>query len=105
MSLNIPFPAANPYFVSGLELFGRLLPIVRLKSRLIGLLFVFAMLVAYWTSGPHALGSVFSDPGTFYSAAPYTFLFSSLLVLIFGAGPFSPDALLVKRLKKLTKDS
>lgn len=105
MSLNIPFPASNVYFVSGLELFDGLLPIVRLGSRLIGLLFVFDMLVAYWTADRHALASVFSDPGTFYSAAPYTFIFASLMVLILGVGLFSADALLVKRSKKLAKDS
>ncbi len=33
-----------------------------------------------------ALGSVFSDPCKFYVADPYTFLFASLIVLIFGTG-------------------
>jgi len=33
------------------------------------------MFVAYWTADHEALVSVFSDPGKFYVADPYTFLF------------------------------
>jgi putative oxidoreductase len=57
------------------------------------------MLVAYWTADHEALVSIFSDPGKFYVADPYTFLFASLLVLILGAGLFSVDALVAKRLE------
>ena len=42
--------------------------------------------------------SIFSDPGKFYVADPYTFLFASVIVLILGAGLFSLDALVAKRL-------
>jgi putative oxidoreductase len=96
-SLNIPFPALNAHFVSGLEFVGGILLIVGLATRLTGLLLAINMLVAYWTADREALLSVFSDPGKFYVADPYTFLFASLLVLIFGAGLFSVDALLAKR--------
>ena len=41
----------------------------------------------------------FSDPGKFYVADPYTFLFASLMVLIFGTGFFAVDTLVAKRLK------
>jgi putative oxidoreductase len=99
MSLHIPFPAVNAYFVSGLEFFGGLLLIVGFGSRFIGLLLAFNMLVAYWTADHEALVSIFSDPGKFYVADPYTFLFASLMVLILGAGLFSLDALVAKRLE------
>jgi putative oxidoreductase len=98
-SLNIPFPAFNAYFVSGLEFFGGLLLIAGLASRFTGLLLAFNMLVAYWTADHEALLSIFSDPGKFYVADPYTFLFASLMVLILGAGLFSVDALVAKRLE------
>jgi len=55
------------------------------------------MLVAYWIADRDALTSFFSDPGKFYNADPYTFLFAALIVLIFGAGLFSMDAV-VERL-------
>ena len=71
---------------------GLCLPIYRL-------LLAFNMLVAYWTADHEALVSIFSDPGKFYVADPYTFLFASLMVLILGAGLFSVDALVAKRLE------
>jgi putative oxidoreductase len=101
-TLNIPFPAANAHFVSGLEFIGGILLILGLGSRLVGLLLSVNMLVAYWTADREALSSIFSDPGTFYAAAPYTFLFASLLILIFGAGLFSLDALLAHRWRAWT---
>jgi putative oxidoreductase len=96
-SLNIPFPAASAHFVSGLEFVGGILLILGLGSRLVALLLTANMLVAYWTADREALFSIFSDPGKFYVADPYTFLFASAMVLVFGAGLFSVDALLAKR--------
>ena len=98
MSLNIPFPAFNAHFISGLEFFGGLLLILGLASRLTGLLLAANMLVAYWTADHDALVSVFSDPGKFYVADPYTFLFASLMVLIFGAGALSVDTFILRKL-------
>jgi hypothetical protein len=40
-----------------------------------------------------ALLSIFSDPDKFTAAAPYVFLVASLIVLLFGPGIFSVDAL------------
>jgi putative oxidoreductase len=67
--------------------------------RCTGLLPAFNMLVAYWTADHEALVSIFFDPGKFYVADPYIFLFASLMVLILGAGSFSVDALVTKRLE------
>ncbi|WP_353067392.1 DoxX family protein [Tunturibacter psychrotolerans] len=96
-SLNLPAPGVTAHFVSGLEFVGGLLLILGLGSRLIGLILSVNMLVAYWTADRDALVAVFSDPGKFYNADPYTFLFASAMVLVFGAGVFSVDALLKKR--------
>jgi putative oxidoreductase len=95
-SLNIPFPAANAHCIAGLEFFGGCLLILGLGTRLVGLLLAVNMLVAYWTADHDAFVSILSDPGKFYTADPYTFLFASLLVLIFGAGLLSLDALIMK---------
>jgi putative oxidoreductase len=54
------------------------------------------MIVAYLTADPEALHSIFSDPGKFYNADPYTFLFASLLILIFGPGRFALDWVLTR---------
>jgi putative oxidoreductase len=101
-SLNIPFPAANAHFVAGLEFFGGILLILGLGSRAIGLLLAGNMLVAYWTADHEAFVSFLSDPGKFYVADPYTFLFASILVLVFGAGFFSVDTLLKKLFESKT---
>jgi putative oxidoreductase len=99
-TLNIPFPAFNAHFVSGLEFFGGWLLILGFASRLTGFLLAANMLVAYWTADREALTSIFSDPGKFYVADPYTFLFASLMVMIFGAGLYSVDALVLKHFMK-----
>lgn len=93
-SLNIPFPHANAILVSNLEFVGGILLILGLASRLTGLILSGNMLVAYITADREALGSILSDPGKFYAADPYTFLFASVLMLIFGAGLFSVDTIL-----------
>jgi putative oxidoreductase len=100
-SLNIPLPALSAHFVSGLEFFGGIFLILGLATRLTGLLLAVNMLVAYWTSDREALFTAFSsDPTKFYDADPYTFLVASLIVLIFGAGLFSLDALLARRYRE-----
>jgi putative oxidoreductase len=70
-----------------------------LFTRPVALLLTCNMLVAYWTADREALSAIFSDPGKFYAADPYTFLFASLMVLIFGAGLFAVDTPVAKRLK------
>jgi putative oxidoreductase len=102
-NLNIPFPAFNAHFIAGLEFFGGILLIIGLGSRFISLLLAANMFVAYWTADHEALASIFSDPGKFYIADPFTFLFASLIILIFGAGYLSLDALLAKRLQEQTE--
>src|ERR1700739_3584820 len=96
-SLNIPFPGLNAPFISILEFAGGVLLGVGLLSRPIAFLLACNMFVAYWTADREALTSIFSDPGKFYVADQYTFLFASLMVLIFGAGLFSVDTLIGKR--------
>jgi len=91
-SLGIPFPAFNAYFVGSLECVGGTLLFLGLGSRIIALPLTFNMLVAYITADREALFSIFSDPGKFYAADPYTFLFAALLVLIFGPGKISVDS-------------
>jgi putative oxidoreductase len=98
-SLNIPFPSLNAPFIATLELAGGILLGVGLLSRPIAFLLACNMFVAYWTADREALTSIFSDPGKFYVADPYTFLFASLMVLIFGAGQLSVDTLIAKRFK------
>lgn len=93
-SLGLPAPHFTAIAISNLELFGGALLAVGLGSRLIGLVLSVNMLMAYITADREALLSVFSDPGKFYNADPFTFLMASLLVFILGAGSFSVDYLI-----------
>jgi putative oxidoreductase len=90
-SLGIPAPAFTADAISCLEFFGGILLILGLASRLTGFLLACNMFTAYITADREALGSIIRDPGKFYNADPFTFLFASLIVLIFGAGFFSLD--------------
>ena len=98
--LGIAAPVLNAYFVSALEFGGGLLLLLGLGSRLIALPLVIDMVVAYITADREALFSLISDPDKFTAAAPFTFLVASLVVLIFGAGWFSLDALVASRRKE-----
>jgi putative oxidoreductase len=96
-SLGIPAPTLNAYFVSSLECFGGILLAVGMGSRLLALMFVFDMLVAYITADRAALFSIFSKPDDFYAAAPYTFLVASLIILIFGPGRLALDYVIERK--------
>ena len=98
-SLNIPAPRFAAPAVSLLEFVGGILLMLGLFSRPIAFLLACNMFVAYWTADHDALTSVFSDPGKFYIADPYTFLFASLMVLILGAGFWAVDTLIAKRVR------
>ena len=95
--LGLPLPHVTAIFIALLELVGGWLLILGLASRLVALPLFIDMLVAYIVGDRGALVSFFSDPGKFYAADPYTFLFASLTILIFGPGLFAVDALIAKK--------
>ncbi len=96
--LGIPAPGLNAIFISLLEFVGGFLLAFGLGSRLVSLLLTCDMIVAFVIADREALVSIFSDPDKFYRAAPYTFLFASVLILAFGPGKICLDAILAKRL-------
>jgi putative oxidoreductase len=93
-SLNIPFPLLNAYLAGGTECFGGLLLVVGLASRAVAIPVIFTMIIAYAAAESEALTSIFSDPDKFVAAAPFPFLLTALVVLAFGPGAVSIDALL-----------
>jgi putative oxidoreductase len=104
-SLRIPAPVFNAYFIGLLEAGGGILLILGLASRLIALPLLVDMLMAYLIADREALGSIISEPDKFYAAAPYTFLFASLLILVFGPGVFSLDTIVRRYWAKRQKSS
>src|SRR5256885_1800683 len=93
-TLGLPMPGQMAVFISCLEFFGGIFLAIGLLSRLTALALTVNMIMAYVTADREALHSIFSDPDKFYAAAPYTFLIASLIILIFGPGKISVDALL-----------
>jgi putative oxidoreductase len=92
-SLGLPMPGVTAVFISSLEFFGGILLALGLFSRLISLMLTVNLITAYITADREALFSIFSDPDKFMAAAPFTFLFVSLLILIFGPGKIAVDVL------------
>jgi putative oxidoreductase len=100
-SLGIPAPMLNAYFVSALECFGGLLLIIGLASRPIAFMIVISMCVAYLTADLEAVKSVFADFDKFVKADPFPFLLVSLIILAFGPGLLSIDALLKRAVEQI----
>jgi putative oxidoreductase len=98
-TLGIPAPGSTALFVGCVEFFGGVLLTVGLASRLTGLILTGNMLVAYLTADREALFSFFSNPGKFYGADPYTFLFAAVLILIFGPGWLALDFFIAHRFR------
>ncbi|MGH9746792.1 MAG: DoxX family protein [Candidatus Acidiferrales bacterium] len=92
-SLGIPAPGPTAAFVATFELVGGILLALGLFSRITALGIAADMIVAYVTADREALLTFFSNPGKFYVADPYTFLFAGLLILIFGPGKIALDTL------------
>ena len=55
-TLNIPSSAVHAYFISGLEFLQRVLPILAMSTRLVGLPLAADKSVAYWTADLERLG-------------------------------------------------
>lgn len=90
-SLSLPAPKLNAVAAGATECFGGVLLLVGLFARPAALPLAFTMVVAYATADREAVQAIFSDAEKFTSAAPFLFLFASLLVLAFGPGKWSLD--------------
>ena len=96
-SLHIPMPKINAIMAGSTECFGGLLLCLGLGSRLVSIPVAFTMIIAYVTADSQALRSVLSDPDKFTGAAPFLFLLTALIVLAFGPGAISLDALIGRK--------
>lgn len=104
-TLNLPMPHQMAFFISCVELFGGLFLALGLLSRVTSLVLTINLVMAYVKGDHDALFSIFSDPDKFTAAAPFVFLVASLIVLCFGPGIFSLDALASKLLWKSSSES
>ncbi|WP_457601146.1 DoxX family protein [Hydrogenivirga sp.] len=95
-SLGMPLPELNAYFIGLTEFLGGFLLGLGLGTHLVGLFLTGEMFVAYLIAHRSELASLFSDPSEFYTAPPFTFLFVSVVLFLFGAGKVSLDYLISK---------
>jgi putative oxidoreductase len=93
-SLNLPAPGFHAVFVGSLELAGGLLILAGLGTRAVSGVLAGIMIVAYATA--HRAEALAGLDG-FTAAAPFPFLFATLVLAVHGAGPLSLDAVWVKR--------
>jgi putative oxidoreductase len=96
-SLNLPLPKLNAIMAGATETFGGALLALGLFARPASVPLIFTMLVAYATADREALMAITSEPDKFVTAAPFLFLFAAVIVLAFGPGKFSIDALLNRK--------
>ncbi|MES1195168.1 MAG: DoxX family protein, partial [Opitutus sp.] len=96
-SLHLPMPRLNAIAAGSTECFGGVLLALGLFARPAAVPLSFCMLVAYATADREALLGIFSAPDKFLGADPFLFLFAAVIVLAFGPGKLSLDALLFKK--------
>lgn len=99
-SLGLPAPGFTAAFVASFEFTAGILLAVGLLSRIAALGLVIDMTMAYLTADRDSFFAFFSNPGKFYGADPFIFLFVGLLILIFGPGKLSLDGLFKRMMGK-----
>ncbi|MCH9633829.1 MAG: hypothetical protein S4CHLAM7_05630 [Chlamydiae bacterium] len=86
------------YLVTLVELIGGILIFFGFLSRIGAACTAVIMFAAYIVAHPAQFYSFFRDPAYFFSAPPFSFLFASLVVLFFGPGMLSIDAIFKRKL-------
>ncbi len=96
-SLQIPAPKLNAILTASTECLGGALLALGLFARPAAVPLIIMLSVAYATSEGEALHALTSDPDKFVTAAPFLFLLAALIVLAFGPGKLSLDALFFRK--------
>lgn len=101
-SLNLPAPHATAELVALVEFAGGILFVLGLGSRLVSLILLVNMTMAYLSVPDDRVNfsHIFSNPSDFYGATPYTYWFAALLILILGPGRFALDTIIGLRFSR-----
>jgi putative oxidoreductase len=102
--LGIPYPDINAWVVGATECFGSILILAGLASRLTAIPVTIAMAVAYWLGDQDAVLNIWGHPDKFVKAAPFPFFLAAVIVLCFGPGWFSLDAILGRLFRRKTEE-
>lgn len=95
--LGFPAPQLNVILAALVEGVGGLFLIAGLFSRITCVPLIVTMVVAYATAHRAELTGIFSQPDEFTGAAPFLYLLVALIILAFGPGRLSLDALIFQR--------
>ncbi len=93
-NLGVVWPKASLIVSGAAELGCGALLVIGLAARLAALPLVINMLVAFAVASGDKMQALFSHPNEFVTAPEFLYLFACLLVLVFGPGLISVDALL-----------
>jgi putative oxidoreductase len=90
-SLGIPFASLSVILTAFIETICGACLLLGFASRLVAIPLIFTMIIAFLTAEKEALKQILSDPQKFIHADPFSFLFASLIVFVFGPGAASID--------------
>ncbi len=94
-SLGLPLPYLQVVMAGGVELLGGLLLMFGLGTSWVSVPLLFTMAVAFFLAHYEALRALMSYPKIkpFLRAEPFLYMFSTMIVFLFGPGGISFDAL------------
>jgi putative oxidoreductase len=102
--LGITYPEINACVVGCTECFGGILIVAGLASRLAAIPVTISMAVAYWIADRNAVLNIWGHPDKFISAPEFPFFLAALIVLCFGPGWFSLDAIFGRLFRRREED-
>jgi len=94
-NFGIMYPMFNAYLVATVETLGGICLILGFLTRVAALPLLITMIVAVITVHYEPAMQFLFKPDQFLAEYPFTFLYSSLILLVFGPGLFSIDALCI----------
>src|SRR5258707_9131660 len=90
---GIPAPMLNVYLAGTTETVCGFLLLIGLASRIITIPLIGTMLVAYYTAHNEQLVALWGNTALFFKAPPFPYLFTCVIVLLFGPGLLSIDGI------------
>jgi putative oxidoreductase len=91
---GIPLPMLNVYLAGTTETVCGFLLMIGLASRVITIPLIGTMIVAYLTAHTEQFYALWGNTPLFFKAPPFPYLFTCLVVLLFGSGRLSADGII-----------
>ncbi len=102
---GIPAPMLNVYLAGTTETVCGFLLLIGLACRIITIPLIGTMLVAYYTAHHEQLVALWGNTPLFFKAPPFPYLFTCFVVLLFGPGALSADAVVKWMLARRNPES